>query len=333
MGAGTQEYAFGVGVDPAGAAYAVGRTDGTFSGQASAGNFDAFIAKYDSSGAFQWVRQLGSTAPDQATGASVDSSGSAYVSGETAGGALPGQVAAGGVDAFVAKYDSSGALVWVRQLGTSGDDTGSSVSVGVDGSVFMAGTTWDSFAGSAKAPDRDAFLAKYDATGAMLWVRQLDSEADDYGVGIGVDATGNSYLVGYTYGNIGGEAIAWMADAFVAMYDTAGELQWVRQFGTGASDYGHGVVVDGTGVVYVAGATLGAVGAASYGDMDAFVAAFDGSGTPIGIRQLGTTASDGGNGLAMDTNGRLYLTGTTLGTFAGETSFGLEDGFLTQVVP
>src|SRR2546426_243908 len=92
----------GIAVDASGV-YVAGLTWDALPGQTSAGSGDAFLRKYDASGNVLWTRQFGSSDVDQADNIAVDASG-AYVAGDTAG-AFPGQTSAGGVDAFVRKYD------------------------------------------------------------------------------------------------------------------------------------------------------------------------------------------------------------------------------------
>ena len=81
--------------------YTSGGLDGT-----NAGDSDLFLVKYNSSGAKQWTKQLGTSSAEYANGVATDSSGNVYVTGETAGG-LDG-TSAGGHDLFVVKYNSDG---------------------------------------------------------------------------------------------------------------------------------------------------------------------------------------------------------------------------------
>ena len=83
--------------------YTVGALTGT-----TAGGYDIFIMKYDSSGPQQWMRQIGTTASDSGNAIAVDSSGNAYVTGNTTG-ALTG-TNAGDRDIFLLKYDTNGNL-------------------------------------------------------------------------------------------------------------------------------------------------------------------------------------------------------------------------------
>jgi hypothetical protein len=69
---------------------------------------------------FVWINQFGTSLVEFATGVAADSSG-VYVAGSTAG-ALPGQSSAGGRDAYLRKYDFSGAELWTRLFGTPSFD-------------------------------------------------------------------------------------------------------------------------------------------------------------------------------------------------------------------
>jgi hypothetical protein len=88
--------------DESGNIYVVGVTSGTFSGQTSLGGYDAFIAKYDSSGNAVWTSQFGTSGGDGASDMVADGSGNIYVAGVTSG-TFSGQSSSGGNDAFIMK--------------------------------------------------------------------------------------------------------------------------------------------------------------------------------------------------------------------------------------
>ena len=107
MGTSSDDRAYGVATDSSGNVYVTGRTEGGLGGNSSAGDYDLFVVKYNSSGTKQWTKQLGTSGNDIAYGVATDSSGNVYVSGETQG-VLDGNSHAGGSDLFVVKYNSSG---------------------------------------------------------------------------------------------------------------------------------------------------------------------------------------------------------------------------------
>jgi hypothetical protein len=127
-----------VAVDASGNAYISGRTDGSLGGP-NAGGDDAFLAKYSSAGDLVWSRQIGTSSTDESWSVAMDGSGNAYISGNTLGSL--GGPNAGGADAFLTKYDSSGNTLWSQQIGTSSDDYSRSVAVDASGNAYISGNT------------------------------------------------------------------------------------------------------------------------------------------------------------------------------------------------
>jgi hypothetical protein len=140
-----------------GSVYVVGFVDGTLPGQASEGDSDAFIRKYDSDGDEIWIRQFGTSSNDNANAVSADSSG-IYVAGVTDG-SFPDETSEGDFDIFVRKYNSDGDEIWTQQFGSSEFDIANGVSVDASG-VYVAGETFGTLPGESSLGDGDAFLAK-----------------------------------------------------------------------------------------------------------------------------------------------------------------------------
>ena len=117
-----------VAVDSDGNAYLAGQAAGSIPGQTGAGDFDACVRKYDAAGNELWTRQFGTPNRDSVRAVAVDASG-VYVAGFVTFGALPGQTAGGGQDAFLRKYDAAGNELWTRQFGTATVDAANGVAV------------------------------------------------------------------------------------------------------------------------------------------------------------------------------------------------------------
>ena len=171
-------------------------------------------------------------------------------------------------------------LEWVRQLGTVGDDKGTSISADGLGNVYTSGETTGEL--EVSSGHRDAFLSKYNAGGTLEWTRQLGTDDVDRSRGVSTDGLGNVYIAGDTWGSLQG-ANAGRVDAFVSKYNTEGTLEWTRQFGTSGSDRSN--ETDGLGHVYVSGFTEGSLDGANAGDHDSFVAKFSG-GLPTPVADL-----------------------------------------------
>jgi len=235
-------------------AYVVGRTFGTFPGEAGAGDSDAFVSKFDGDGDLIWTRQFGSPGEDVAFQVAADVDG-AYVVGRVCG-SLPDASSVGGCDAFVRRYDPAGAVVWTRQFGTNADDELMGISIAPDG-AYVGGRTCGAFPGQVAIGGCDAFVAKMGLDGVITWARQLGSDQFDDLLEIATDG-GGVYASGRTCGSLAGQTSAGDCDAYVVKYTDDGSQVWIRQFGTSSFDIGFSVAVRG-GLVYVAGITNSAL--------------------------------------------------------------------------
>jgi hypothetical protein len=281
-----------------------------------------------------WTKQWGSAADEEARGIVRDTSGNTYVTGVTLG-AIDGQVNAGGTDAFLTKYDSSGVRQWTRLIGTSGTDWGQAVDVDSDGNIYVTGSVSGSFAGKTYNGGTDVFLAQYDSNGNRKWYQQWGTANDNFGYGVKVDASDTFvYVTGPTYEDLPGETGNLIPNIFLSKRSISdGSPSWTILDGTNNySDYVEGIAIDGSGNVYLAGYTTGAfptyTNNATY---DIFLAKYNASGTRQWVTQWGSTTHDFGHGIAVDGND-IYVTGYTIGSFgAGQTNAGSDDIFLTKI--
>ncbi len=241
----------------------------------SAGNTIVLVVKYDTTGALQWQRSLadpfttgaGPAPNDFGYAIAVDGSSNVYVTGSQRNLSTYHVV-------FVAKYDATGAIQWQRILtDTSAVPDAGGLGIAVDGSgnVYLAG----SLTGDNNAV-HIAFVAKYDATGAIQWQRTLTdtySTPDDYAVAVAVDGSGNIYVAGQQYDSAGNLV------GFVVKYDATGAIQWQRTLTdtySTPSSYCNAVTVDASGNLHVTG-----VQSNSAGNSIAFILTVptDGTGT------------------------------------------------------
>ena len=140
-----------------------------------------------------WNTFLGVPATDdQANAIAVDSSGNVYVAGTSnASWGSPILAFSGGTDAFVAKINSSGNLVWNTFLGGTGNTVGNGIALDSSANVYVAGTssaTWgspvQSFSGGT-----DAFAAKLSSGGSLTWSTFVGGAGTDQGNAIAVNST------------------------------------------------------------------------------------------------------------------------------------------------
>ena len=310
----------------------------------------------------------------EADGVAADASGNLFMTGSLAGKAnfstptSPTVLTSGpGRDAFVAKYAKTGALLWAKDLpgaDASSVAQGSAAAADPAGDVVVTGTftgtvNFDPNGGTTRlsAPGRDdAFVAKYDAGGNLLWAVDMPGTAGsaDGGDSVAVDPAGNvavagSYSGSETFGSktltAGGQS-----EAFVAKLGPAGNVLWAASTaGSGSSQAtSAGVAFDGSGNVNSTGSFSGTVDfdpgsnvkdLTSAGSRDAFVQKLDASGNLVWASGFGGPDVDQGDGIAADASGNVYVAGS----FSDAVDFdpgpavhdlnaaGLEDGFLLKL--
>ena len=306
----------------------------TVSAYDAAGNESSQSSPVEATTSTPQTTQLGSTANDSVRAIAVDGSGNYYVVGYTEG-SLDGNTYAGLKDIFLAKYDSLGAKIWVRQLGTSADEAANAVAVDGSGNVYVAGYTRGTLDGT-NAGGADIFLAEYDSNGTQLWKTQVGTTDDDIALGLAVDnVSGDFYVVGYTTGVFPGATNAGGRDIFFLKYLSSKTLEWRVQLGTTANEEANGVALDGSGNIYFAGYTEGNLsGKTNAGGRDSFLKKYNYNSvtkvlSPVWDLLRGTAQDDVANGVAVDGSGNVYVTGYTTGNLDG-TNSGLSDIFLEK---
>ena len=223
----------------------------------------------------------------------------------------------------------AGNVTLQRQFGTSGYDGGNAATVDSFGNYFIAGTT-DNSLGGPNAGGVDAFVAKYDAAGNQLWIKQIGSATVDAGTSVTTDAFGNVYLAGITDGAVGGPN-AGSSDNFVAKYDASGNLVWVKQFGS-VSPESNPLVTNFLGAVWLSASTYGSLFGPNLGNLDVFAARLDiANGNVLWSTQIGTANADSALAIATDTFlGKVYIAGVTNGSFGGP-HVGSDDAMLIAI--
>jgi hypothetical protein len=323
LGTSEDDQGYGVSADGLGNVYITGNTKGSLGGTFSGGFMDAFISKYDASGAFQWTRQLGTSAGDFGWAISADGLGNVYISGNTSGSL--GGTNSGGSDAFISKYDASGAFKWTQQFGTSEYDGCDGISADGLGNVYITGYTAGSLEG-ANAGLYDGIISKYDASGAHQWTQQFGTDRYEQGWDVSADGLGNVYISGEDQRDYGEDR-----KVFTSKYDVDGTLLWTEQLDSGESDWNFGVSADGLGNVYISGHTSGDLQGTNAGQTDAFIRKYDANGAVLWTEQLGTITIDNHIDVSADGHGGVYITGGTWGDLEG-TNAGGKDGFLAKFI-
>ncbi len=178
---------------------------------------NAFIAKFDSNGKISWVRSWGST---ESGGENIRSIIQTADGGYAVAGNV-GSFGAGSIDAFVAKFDSSGKLTWSKTWGGTNYDQANSIASTPDGGYVITG-----YVDSYGAGSEDAFIAKFDSSGKLAWSKTWGGAYYDVANSIVVTADKGFVIAGGTKSYGSGAK-----DAFIAKFDSNGKLSWSKTWG------------------------------------------------------------------------------------------------------
>ena len=109
-------------------------------------------------------------------------------------------------------------LDWTKQLGSIVNDSANSVAIDSNNNVYITGSTGGDLDGNTNMGLNDAFLAKYDSLGTLVWTKQLGSAAQEFANSVAIDSNNNVYITGYTSGDLDGNTNMGPNDAFLAKY-------------------------------------------------------------------------------------------------------------------
>ncbi|MBE0599473.1 MAG: hypothetical protein IH614_19715 [Desulfuromonadales bacterium] len=215
-------------------------------------------------------------------------------------------------DVWVVSFDEGGRRTFSWAAGSVDADWGKAVAIDPAGKIIVA---WQTFSYVSKQVgwSTDIFLGKFDSAGAAAWTVKFGSAYEDEVEDIVIDAGGNIYMTGRTFGAIGRSGYGGEGDYFIAKFDPSGKLLFAKVSGQTGADGGRGLVLDQTGNMYLTGErTAGAFGAVP------FVAKFRGDGVLQWSRDIlvpdkagtGSILRPGaGNAIVIGPEGDLFVTG------------------------
>ncbi|MCE3280394.1 MAG: hypothetical protein K0S44_2585 [Bacteroidetes bacterium] len=312
----------------------------------TANNTDIFVAKYDSVGNYILSFGLGGSGMDKGLSLTADSIGNIYVTGYFSssvdfdtGAGIFNLVSSGGFDIFLAKYGTSGNLIFAKRFGSSGYEEGESITLDCRGNIIITGefsNTVDFDAGPATSSLvshglADIFFAKYNNNGNFIFAKGIGGTDDDFGFEIITDTLANIFLTGYfkssvdfdpgisttLFNSIGNE------DVYFAKYDSLGNYIFAKGFGGISQDIGRSICLDIYGNIYLTGnfastvdfdTGTGTQNLVSNGASDIFISKYSPTGSLLFCGGIGSTLNDYGRGIVIDSDNDLFTIGHYTGT-------------------
>jgi hypothetical protein len=250
--------------------------------------------------------------------------------------------AGGGDDAFIAKYNSLGSVVWAKILGDAGIETGLAIAVDTDGNIYTAlrfkdsttveGTKFKArpIVNSSGTPNwYDIILAKFDANGNHVWSKQISGMGVETLESIRIGSNGRVYVSGEFADSIFFDDLSHTLEGsgfYVACYNTDGKVEWAKPYGQGANATLAGAIYVSNmkllknGEIVIVGSyegskKIGSTVMKTLGDQDAFVAKLDRQGNEIWTKSFGGVYTENVLGLTTDEEDNIYIGGSFGGIY------------------
>lgn len=333
-----------IAADTAGNVYVAGKYKETLIFEPGAAAISAstryFIAKYDAIGKYLWHQDMQASS---LSSLAFDAARNLYFAGSfrgstiIAGASLTGNNASD-YEAYVGSYDPSGSPRWAKSFGGPGNEQNVSAKIGkyLGEEVVVVAGSFDAafkFPGAVNTlspmSGKDTFLATLSLNGGnYIWSTSFGDAAsqpagDQVPTGIATDSGGNILVLGTFNTSIdmgGGPASsAGGDDIYLAKFSPTGAHLWSKTFGSPGSDTPKGITADSSGAAIITG---NVTGTANFGGSnlkgkdpgDTFIAKLSNVGVHQWSQLFGDAAQDIGDGVAVDTNDAIYLSGTSTGT-------------------
>ncbi len=299
------------------------------------------ISIYAQSHVFEWAKSMGGTDRDVSESIAIDDFGNVYTTGKfrgttdfDPGSANQNLTSNGDFDIYIHKMDEEGNLIWVKSIGGTEHDWGSSITTDKNGNVYITGQ----FNGQVDFDPSNAvsilnsngksdiFILKLDSTGDMVWVKSFGSTMHDGAFSVATDPSGNVFITG-TYADTvdfdpisGGHVIISNGDfdIFILKLSSLGNVTWVKSMGGNDRDDGKNVIADSAGNVYTVGyfdgnvdfdPGVGSHNLISKGYRDFFIQKLDANGDLLWANSYGGKLIDFGEYAHIDDKGNVYITG------------------------
>jgi hypothetical protein len=321
-------------------------TTGAFQ-TASAGGYDCFLVKFNTSGQRLWATYYGGSSTESLPFHTLDAGGNICMASSTASTDFPVTqgafqfTSAGSADLGIVKFTNAGIRLWATYCGGTWDDFPMGVAADAAGDFYFTGqvysTNFPVTAGAFQTTKRggtydyDLFILKMGANGARHWATYYGGSSSDWAEysGITADAAGNTYVTGVTYSNdfpvtpgafqttFGGRE-----DAYLVKFGPTGTRIWATYYGGSGEERSYSPHVDVTGAVYFVGYTTssnfpvsaGALQTTLASSPDAYVVKMTSGGARVWATFYGGGAGDSFNYITSDPEGYLYITGGSSST-------------------
>jgi hypothetical protein len=301
---------------------------------------DIYITKLTSAGNVLWAKKFSGKYDDKANSICCDHLGNAYITGWFCSEKLSYEkdtiknISGGGLsDIFLCKFDPDGNIEWVHTAKGNGNDYAYGITADNNNDIYITG--------GSSSPDltfngitisnlgfEKIFIAKYSTAGDLIWAQSVGGSSNEEGTSITTDINNNVYITGkFQSSSITMDTTtlinAGTFDIFIAKYSPGGNVLWAKSAGGNSDERGNSIISDKQGNVYITGwfaspkilfGKTVLLNPGSKGTTHCFIAKYNSEGEPIWSECANGKMDDWGNGIVLDENENLYITGGFDGT-------------------
>ncbi len=307
------------------------------------GLVDMWVVKLDAGGAIAWKRCLGGTYNDEVYAIEQTQDGGYILVGRTL--SIEGDVAgsqSGFIvpNAWVAKLDALGALLWQKTLGGSREDAATGVKQTSDGGFAVVGYT-RSIDGDVigNHGSNDFWFVKLDGSGTIEWQKCFGGTGDDMAKSIQLTADGG-YVMSGSSNSSNGDVSDWRGgyDFWVVKLTATADIQWQKMTGGGLYDGAFTVKQTSDGGYVIVGETSSADGdvtgnhSSEVNNFDAWVVKLNESGVLEWQKCLGGSTVDRAFDVLQTSDNGYIVAGNTIsndGDILG--NHGSSDGWIVKL--
>ena len=285
------------------------------------GKTDFWIVKLDSNGAVQWQESFGGSNDERANSVQQTADGGYIVAGYTS--SSDGDVTSnlGQCDCWIIKLDNTGALVWQKTIGGTGNDMTYSIQQTSDGGYIMAGCSSSNNGDvSGNHGFIDFWVVKLTSTGSITWQKSLGGSENELAYAVQQTSDGGYIVCGYTFsndGNVSGKNTdVTSPDTWIVKLNSTGSIVWQKCFGGTSADIATTVQQTSDGGYIMAGssASTDAPVTGNHGAADYWLVKLNSSGTLQWQKSLGGSNDDVATSIKETSDGGFIVIGSSSST-------------------
>ena len=306
--------------------------------------WDAFIAKYNPDGICLWAHKIEGCGYVDCISLSVSATGSVFITGESSSSdivfsdAVSVKGSGGGLDVYLAKYNTNGLCQWAKIISGYNDDFSSSITVDASENIYIAGAYTSNtfyFKNTSIVLQNNmsdygyatTYLAKYNSNGRCLWAQNISDQCSDNVNAIRADSLGDIFIIGGYQGSTqnfnNGKILKSNTsnDVYLAKYNSNGICQWATSIRGFNDEFIKNLTLDNFGNIFVAGYFASSNLNFNNGiylpdnwnpywnSYDAFVSKYDSNGRCQWAQNIASPEIANATGIAVDLLGNVYING------------------------